>query len=107
MALLMDNSGIEEIIDISASLDAIEDAFTQLGTRDATFRPRTDVITSRADCESIYFHDRAAGIQFAAVCSFAYERAPQRELGSRFHLEWFRQDTRDRPMIPIRSPIDR
>lgn len=45
--------------------------------------------------ETIYFDNRAAGIQFAAVGDLVYESATERGLGVEIPLSWFRQSTRN------------
>lgn len=49
----------------------------------------------RDDDESIFFDNRAVGIQFAAVADLVYERAVDRGLGTAVPLEWFQQGVRN------------
>ena len=45
--------------------------------------------------ESIYYHNRSAGIQFAAVGGLVYERVKEQELGEEIPSEWFQQSIRN------------
>jgi ornithine cyclodeaminase/alanine dehydrogenase-like protein (mu-crystallin family) len=47
------------------------------------------------DDETIYYHNRSAGIQFASVGDLVYDRATQAGLGTAIPIEWFQQDIRD------------
>jgi len=49
----------------------------------------------QADDETIYYHNRSAGLQFAAVGNLVYERATEAGLGTAIPLAWFQQDIRD------------
>jgi ornithine cyclodeaminase/alanine dehydrogenase-like protein (mu-crystallin family) len=64
--------------------------FTTLGSvlsRDAAGRETPD--------ETIYFDNRAMGIQFAAVGDLAYRRAREQDLGVELPLSWFQQSMRN------------
>lgn len=45
--------------------------------------------------ETVYYHNRSAGIQFAAVGNLVYERATEAGLGTAVPIEWFQQDIRN------------
>lgn len=49
----------------------------------------------RDDDETIFYHNRSAGIQFASVGNLVYERATEAGRGTAVPLEWFQQDIRD------------
>ncbi|MFB6359284.1 MAG: hypothetical protein ABEJ96_09900, partial [Thiohalorhabdaceae bacterium] len=68
------------------------------GDHDTAFPTLGDLLTGRAagrrhDSEVVYFDNRAAGIQFAAVGDLVYERARERDLGVEIPLSWFQQTT--------------
>ena len=48
-----------------------------------------------SDDETVFFDNRAVGIQFAAVANLVYEAAVDRGLGTVVPLEWFQQDVRN------------
>jgi len=45
--------------------------------------------------ETIYYHNRSAGIQFVAVGNLVYERAKEQGLGEEIPSEWFQQSIRN------------
>ena len=47
------------------------------------------------DDEVVFFDNRAAGIQFAAVADLVHRRAAARGLGTEIPLAWFQQDVRN------------
>lgn len=49
----------------------------------------------RDDDEVIFFDNRAAGIQFAAVGDLVYRAAAERGLGTALPLDWFQQDVKN------------
>lgn len=49
----------------------------------------------QSDSETIYYHNRSAGIQFAAVGDLVYEAASEAGLGTEIPIEWFQQDIRN------------
>ena len=49
----------------------------------------------QSDDETIYYHNRSAGLQFAAVGNLVYDRAIERDLGTEIPLAWFQQDIRN------------
>ena len=49
----------------------------------------------RSDDETIYYHNRSAGIQFACVGNLVYEAAREAGLGTEIPIEWFQQDIRN------------
>lgn len=70
------------------------------GDHDTAFPTLGDVLTGRdegraSDDETIYFDNRAVGIQFAAVGDLVYERALEQELGVEVPLSWFQQTMRN------------
>jgi ornithine cyclodeaminase/alanine dehydrogenase-like protein (mu-crystallin family) len=42
--------------------------------------------------ETVFFYNRSAGIQFAALGNMIYEKAKENDLGTAIPLEWFHQD---------------
>jgi ornithine cyclodeaminase/alanine dehydrogenase-like protein (mu-crystallin family) len=45
MARLIDNDATKRVLDTPSAVEAIEDAFTQLANDEATFQPRTDIVS--------------------------------------------------------------
>lgn len=54
-----------------------------------------DVPGRRADDETIYYNNRSAGVQFAALADLVHRRATERGLGTEIPLGWFQQDVRN------------
>lgn len=54
-----------------------------------------EVPARKDDEETIFFDNRAAGIQFAAVAALVHERASERGLGTAIPLDWFQQDVKN------------
>ena len=48
MAVLIDNDVTQRVLEMTDAVEVIEDAFAQLGRNDATFYPRTDVVSPTA-----------------------------------------------------------
>lgn len=70
------------------------------GDHDTDFPTLGDVLCGRDegrrdDDETIYFDNRAAGIQFAAVGDLVYEAAEAEGLGVELPLSWFQQNMRN------------
>lgn len=70
------------------------------GDHDTAFPTLGDVLTGRdegrqSDDETIYFDNRAVGIQFAAVGDLVYEAALEAGLGFEIPLAWFQQSMRN------------
>lgn len=49
----------------------------------------------RTDDEIIYYNNRSAGIQFAAIADLVHRHAKDRNLGTEIPLEWFQQGIRN------------
>lgn len=84
MSLLIDNNVTKQVLDMDSAIEAIEDAFTQLGDGKATFQGRTDIVSPTASEGDCY----AWGSMLGAI------RSPPR-LAFRFKsdvLQWFEQD---------------
>tara|TARA_A100001037_G_scaffold275260_1_gene273653 strand:+ start:9224 stop:10276 length:1053 start_codon:yes stop_codon:yes gene_type:complete len=54
-----------------------------------------DEIGRKDKKETIYYHNRSAGIQFVAVGNLIYERASELKLGEEIPMEWFQQSIRN------------
>lgn len=70
------------------------------GFQDHDYRTLDEVIAGdvpgrQDDEETIYYHNRSAGIQFASVGNLVYERAIEAGEGTEVPLDWFQQDIRD------------
>lgn len=70
------------------------------GAQDTDFTTLGAVLCGDAEgratpAETIYFDNRAMGIQFAAVGDLAYRRAREDGLGFEIPLSWFQQSTRN------------
>lgn len=70
------------------------------GYRDREYTTLPKVLTTpslrrRSRDETIYYSNRSAGVQFAAVANLVYERALEGGLGVTVPLDWFQQSIRD------------
>lgn len=70
------------------------------GAKPTSFPTLGDVLTGRDPgrqdpVETIYFDNRAVGIQFAAIGDLVYREATARGLGVEIPLSWFQQSTRN------------